>query len=85
MEGANSELHEIKVSGTEYGIDLEAKRVAHKGLNPGCDDIQGWWQDSLTAYQQGNKEQAYYLLGVMLHMVEWACQLMLIILFTKEL
>lgn len=70
IEGANTELHELKVSGTKYGIDLEAKRIAHKGTNEGCGDIQGWWQDSVTAYKQGNKEQAYFLLGVTLHMIE---------------
>jgi hypothetical protein len=59
----------LAVSGTMYGIDLNAKRIQHKGTNAGCDDIQGWWQDSLSAYK-GNKEQSYFLLGVMLHMVE---------------
>jgi hypothetical protein len=70
LAGANSELHELKVSGTAYGIDLEAKRIQHKGSNWGCEDIQGWWQDSLTAYKQGNKDQAYFYLGVILHMTE---------------
>ncbi|OKH54610.1 hypothetical protein NIES2101_07330 [Calothrix sp. HK-06] len=70
IEGANAELHELPVSGTKYGIDLNAKRIQHKGTNEGCDDIQGWWQDSLNAYRQGNKQQAYFLLGVMLHMIE---------------
>lgn len=70
IEGANTELHELPVSGTQYGIDLEAKRKQHQGTNEGCNDIQGWWQDSLTAYRQGQKKQAYFLLGVMLHMIE---------------
>lgn len=70
IEGANSELHELPVSGTKYGIDLEAKRIQHQGTNEGCNDIQGWWQDSLTAYRQGRKQQAYFLLGVMLHMIQ---------------
>jgi hypothetical protein len=70
LAGANSELHELPVSGTAYGIDLEAKRAQHQGSNWGCEDIQGWWQDSLTAYKQGNKDQAYFYLGVVLHMVE---------------
>ncbi|MFB2882166.1 hypothetical protein [Floridanema aerugineum] len=70
IEGANAELHELPVSGTKYGIDLEAKRRQHQGTNEGCNDIQGWWQDSLTAYRQGQKEQAYFLLGVMLHMIQ---------------
>ncbi|MHC5598348.1 MAG: phospholipase C/P1 nuclease family protein [Nostoc sp.] len=70
LEGANSELHELQTSGTKYGIDLNAKRIQHKGTNEGCDDIKGWWQDSLSAYKSGNKEQAYFLTGVMLHMIE---------------
>ena len=70
IEGANAELHELPVSGTKYGIDLEAKRLQHQGTNEGCNDIQGWWQDSLTAYRQGQKQQAYFLLGVMLHMIQ---------------
>ena len=70
VEGANAELHELPVSGTQYGIDLNAKRIQHKGTNEGCNDTQGWWQDSLTAYHQGKKEQAYFLLGVLLHMIE---------------
>ena len=59
-----------KKLGAKYGIDLEAKRRQHKGTNEGCDDIQGWWQDSLAAYRHGNKEQAYFLLGIILHMVQ---------------
>jgi hypothetical protein len=70
ISGANQELHELRVSGTMYGVDLEAKRRQHRGTNEGCDDIEGWWQDSLTAYQSGNKPQAYFLLGIMLHMIE---------------
>jgi hypothetical protein len=70
LEGANQELHELKTSGTLYGLDLEAKRRQHKGTNEGCDDIQGWWQDALAAYRSGNKKQAYFLLGIMLHMIE---------------
>ena len=70
IEGANEELHELSVTGAKYNIDLEAKRVQHQGTNEGSDDIQGWWQDSLRAYRQGNKKQAYFLLGVMLHMIQ---------------
>jgi hypothetical protein len=70
IEGANEELHELTVSGQKHGIDLDAKRKQHRGTNEGCDDIQGWWQDSLAAYKQGNKAQAYYLLGIMLHMIQ---------------
>lgn len=70
IEGANQELHELPVSGTKYGIDIETKRLQHKGTNEGSDDMQGWWQESLTAYRQGQKKQAYFILGIMLHMVQ---------------
>jgi hypothetical protein len=70
IDGANTELHELAVTETQYGIDLNAKRIQHQGTNEGCNDIQGWWQDSLTAYKQGNKEQAYFVTGIMLHMIE---------------
>lgn len=70
VEGANQELHELPVKGTLYGVPLNARRIAHKGTNAGTDDIEGWWQDSLAAYRAGNRQQAFFLLGVMLHMVE---------------
>lgn len=76
IKGANCELHELparnfeKDLGRKYGVDAEALRVTHRGTNEGCDDIQGWWNDSLAAYRKGNKERAYFLTGVMLHMIE---------------
>jgi hypothetical protein len=70
VEGANQELHELKVKGSKYGVDLDAKRIQHKGTNEGCDDIQGWWDDARNAYRAGDKNKAYFLLGIMLHMVE---------------
>jgi len=70
LEGANTELHELSVKGAAYGIDLDAARVRHHGTNAGCDDPKGWWDDCLAAYQSGHKQKAYFLLGVLLHMVE---------------
>jgi hypothetical protein len=70
VEGANSELHELPVEGTAYGIDLDAKRSEHRGTNAGSDDVAGWWADAKAAYAAGNKEQAYYIAGVILHMVQ---------------
>ncbi|QEH36557.1 Zinc dependent phospholipase C [Aquisphaera giovannonii] len=70
VDGANEELHELKVTGTSHGIDLDAARIKHKGTNEGCDDIQGWWDDAAAAYKAGDKAKAYYLLGIMLHMVQ---------------
>jgi len=69
IDGANQELHELKVTGTKYGLDLNAKRIEHKGTNEGSDDMEGWWNDSLTAYRDAHKDQAYFILGIMLHMI----------------
>ena len=63
IEGANTELHELPVEGTKYGIDLEPKRREHKGTNAGSDDVPGWWQDALAAHRAGNMEQAYFYLS----------------------
>jgi hypothetical protein len=69
IEGANQELHELPVTGTEYGLDLDKKRIAHKGTNEGCSDMKGWWDDCIGAYRAGRKDQAYFILGIMLHMI----------------
>jgi hypothetical protein len=70
LEGANQELHELRVKGVRYGVDLDCKRIEHKGTNAGCEDIAGWWLDSLEAYCADAKPRAYFLLGVMLHMIQ---------------
>lgn len=70
IEGANQELHELPVKGSLHGIDLDGKRRQHKGTNAGSDDVPGWWSDARAAYRAGNKEQAYFLVGIMLHMIE---------------
>lgn len=70
VEGANQELHELPVTGILHGVDLEAKRVAHKGTNAGSDDVPGWWADAKLAYAAGDKERAWFITGIMLHMIE---------------
>ena len=70
VEGANQEMHELPVKGSLYGIDLNAARIKHKGTNAGSDDVPGWWADAEAAYKAGNKQRAYFLIGIMLHMVE---------------
>ena len=77
IDGANAtELHELPVKdkdlevGRKYGLDLEAKRKEHKGINAGTDDIVGWWNDALAAFCAGQKPRGYFLLGIMLHMIE---------------
>ena len=70
IEGANSELHELPVEGEAYGLDLDRKRQEHRGSNAGSDDVAGWWDDAVAAYEAGDKEQAWYIAGVILHMVQ---------------
>lgn len=70
IEGANQELHELPVTGSLHGIDLDKKRKQHKGTNAGSDDVEGWWKDAKAAYEAGNKEQAYFITGIMLHMIQ---------------
>lgn len=70
LDGANRELHELPVTGSAHGLDLEAARSRHRGTNAGCDDIEGWWDECLAAYRAGDKDKAFFLLGVMLHMIE---------------
>lgn len=70
IDGANQELHELPVEGVLYGIDLDARRIQHKGTNAGSNDVPGWWKDARAAYKAGNREQAWFLVGIMLHMIE---------------
>ena len=70
IEGANQELHELPVKGTLHGIDLDKKRIEHKGTNAGSDDVPGWWHDAEAAFASGDRELAYFEIGIMLHMVE---------------
>ena len=63
VEGANEELHELPVTGTRYGIDLNAWRIRHKGTNAGTDDIAGWWHDALAAYRSGKADFPDYFLA----------------------
>jgi hypothetical protein len=70
VDGANEELHELPVTGSAYGVDLNAKRIEHKGTNGGSDDMPGWWHEAATAYAAGNKPQAWFYVGIMLHMIE---------------
>jgi len=77
IAGANAtELHELPLKpsdlevGKKYGLNLEAKRKEHKGTNAGTDDIHGWWNDAEEAFRAGNKPRGYFILGIMLHMIE---------------
>jgi hypothetical protein len=70
IDGANLELHELPVNGVLYGVNLDAKRLEHKGTNAGSDDVPGWWKDARKAYAAGKKEAAWLMVGIMLHMIQ---------------
>lgn len=76
VKGALTELHELPTKtidlneGRVFDLDLEAKRKQHKGTNEGCDDMAGWWADAVDGYNHGRKQQAWYIVGIMLHMIE---------------
>ncbi|MHB0912687.1 MAG: hypothetical protein ACYC2Y_04490 [Armatimonadota bacterium] len=75
IEGANTELHELKIKPSEsvklYCADLETRRKSrYLGTNPGCDRPDLIWVDVLSAYKAGKKGSAYFLLGILLHEIE---------------
>jgi hypothetical protein len=74
VDGANMELHETPYKWKNfYGLsksDLERLRAHHKGTNPGTDDIKGWWEEAIAASAAGRKEQAHFLAGIMMHMIQ---------------
>ncbi len=70
------ELHELasteaaRVIGNKYNVDVEAKRKDYwGGTNEGCNHINLIWTDAKAAYPSG-KAKAYFLVGIMLHMIE---------------
>jgi hypothetical protein len=72
IEGANTELHELVTNddAKPYGIPLEAKRIEHKGSNSGTNDILGWWGEAQAARSREDFPQAFFYIGIMLHMIE---------------
>jgi LysM repeat protein len=72
IEGANTEMHadDENAQGTKYGINLPDKAKKRGGNNAGCSNPKGYWDDCLDAYRAGEKEKAYFLLGILLHMIQ---------------
>jgi hypothetical protein len=74
IDGSNMELHETPYKWKAfYGLskpDIEALRAAHLGTNPGTDDIAGWWDEARRSNSAGKKERAYFLAGIMMHMIQ---------------
>lgn len=74
IDGANVEIHELKIKCTNYGVDFNKRRAErYIGTNAGCERPDLIWEDSLEAYQNGNTELAYFTLGVLLHQIQDMC------------
>ncbi len=66
VDGANRELHDKPVSDPEQ----EALRVEAQGTNWACAKPEVFWNHALEHYRAGDKAKAYWLTGILLHMVE---------------
>jgi|GEM_PF-1165580 len=74
----------MRKMGFGYGVDVEAKRKEWGGTNEGCNHIEEIWNDAKGAYAESLKaaesrdfkkgeelkKKAYFLVGIMLHMIE---------------
>lgn len=70
IRGANKELHGEPVTRTRHGVTLDGRRRNHQEANGSSGNPKAWWNDSLAAYRKGDKEAAYFLLGILLHMIQ---------------
>jgi hypothetical protein len=66
VDGANQELHELPVSDPEK----EALREAAGGTNWACTHPEVVWNLARESYAAGDKEKAYWYVGIVLHWVE---------------
>lgn len=74
IDGANVEVHDLKIKCTKYGVDFNQRRAErYIGTNAGCERPDLIWKDSLEAYQNGQTELAYFTLGVLLHQIQDMC------------
>ena len=71
IAGSNTEIHELPIKCTKYGVDFNERRAnRYIGTNVGCKHPDLMWKDALDAYRQGNKELAYFLIGMLLHQIQ---------------
>ena len=67
IDGANQELHELPISGN---AEEEALREEAGGTNWACNHPEIVWQHARDSYAAGDKQKAYWYIGVVLHWVE---------------
>lgn len=74
IEGANLEIHELKIKCVKFGVDFNKRRAErYKGTNAGCERPDLIWQDSLEAYQNDELYLAFFTLGALLHQIQDMC------------
>ncbi len=66
VAGANTELHEREVD----NCVLEDLRKKSWGTNAGCKYPAIWWLESVKKFKSGKVDEAFFYLGVLLHMIE---------------
>ena len=67
VDGANQELHELKITTSP---EEEALRVEAQGTNWACDRPETMWNHARASYAAGDKQKAYWYVGILLHWVE---------------
>lgn len=71
IAGSNTEIHELPIKCTRYGVDFNERRAnRYIGTNAGCKRPDLIWSDAQDACRQGKKELAYFLIGVLLHQIQ---------------
>lgn len=71
IDGANAEMHELSIKCTRYGVDFDKRRASrYGGTNVGCQHPELMWADAQDAYRHGQKELAYFAVGMLLHQIQ---------------
>ena len=71
IAGSNTEIHELPIKCTRYGVDFNQRRAdRYIGTNAGCRRPDLMWSDAQEACRQGNTELAHSLIGILLHQIQ---------------
>ena len=66
VDGANQELHELPLTDPEE----ESLRKEADGTNWACNHPEAIWNHARASYAAGDKQKAYWYVGIILHWVE---------------
>ena len=67
VDAANQELHELPITNNP---EEEALRVEVEGTNWACNHPERAWAHAKASYAAGDKQKAYWYVGIILHWVE---------------